>query len=65
MGKEIKTEKRPWQKPELIILVRSRPEEAVLMGCKIATASGPDDAISLCALINVDCLQDCSAFSGS
>jgi len=27
-------EKKPWQKPELIVLVRSRPEEAVLTGCK-------------------------------
>jgi hypothetical protein len=27
-------EKRTWQKPELIVLVRNRPEEAVLESCK-------------------------------
>jgi hypothetical protein len=26
--------KKEWQKPELIVLVRSKPEEAVLAGCK-------------------------------
>jgi len=36
------TEKSAWQRPELIVLVRSRPEEAVLAGCKIPSAnSGP------------------------
>lgn len=27
-------EKPRWQKPELIVLVRSKPEEAVLTACK-------------------------------
>jgi hypothetical protein len=26
--------KKQWQKPELIVLVRSKPEEAVLLVCK-------------------------------
>ena len=26
--------KKVWVKPELIVLVRSKPEEAVLVGCK-------------------------------
>ena len=26
--------KKEWQKPELIVLVRSKPEEAVLAACK-------------------------------
>jgi hypothetical protein len=26
--------KKKWQKPELIVLVRSRPEKAVLKACK-------------------------------
>jgi hypothetical protein len=26
--------KKTWVKPELIVLVRSRPEEAVLLACK-------------------------------
>jgi len=29
--------KKPWQRPELIVLVRSNPEEAVLTSCKIGT----------------------------
>ena len=28
--------KKPWQKPKLIILERGRPEEVVLLGCKMA-----------------------------
>jgi len=30
--------RRTWSKPELIVLVRSGPEEAVLNACKSATA---------------------------
>ncbi len=36
MNEEIKTEKKQWTKPELIVLVRSKPEEAVLTNCKSA-----------------------------
>jgi len=27
--------RKEWQKPELIVLVRSKPEEAVLGACKV------------------------------
>lgn len=27
-------EKRDWKKPELIVLVRGKSEEAILLGCK-------------------------------
>lgn len=30
--------KKTWQAPQLLIVVRSRPEEAVLMVCKMGTA---------------------------
>ncbi len=40
MTEPIKIEKKPWQKPELIILVRSKPEEMVLSSCKISPTSG-------------------------
>lgn len=37
--------KKTWQAPQLIILTRSRPEEAILTGCKVygggGTASSP------------------------
>jgi hypothetical protein len=28
--------KKTWQKPKLIILARGRPEESVLLGCKMS-----------------------------
>jgi len=30
----MKTNKVQWNKPELLVLTRSNPEEAVLVGCK-------------------------------
>lgn len=30
-----------WEKPELIVLVRNRPEEAVLAACKVQHGTGP------------------------
>ena len=35
---EQQTQKKEWKKPELIVLVRGKPEEAVLTACKV---SGP------------------------
>ena len=32
--------KRPWIKPELIVIVRGGPEESILSTCKV-TGSGP------------------------
>jgi len=34
--------KKAWVKPELIVLVRSLPEVAVLTACKYHIQSGPD-----------------------
>jgi hypothetical protein len=33
-------EKKEWKSPELVVLVRSKPEEAVLAACKAGPASG-------------------------
>lgn len=33
--------KKEWMTPELIVLVRGRPEERVLDACKDGSASGP------------------------
>jgi len=41
LGNKNPTDKKPWQKPELIVLVRSNPEESVLTVCKNASAAGP------------------------
>jgi hypothetical protein len=35
-------EKKTWIEPELIVLVRSKPEEAVLYACKVWNGSGPN-----------------------
>jgi len=40
MNKESRPEKKAWQKPELTVLVRSEPEEAVLAGCKAQKVAG-------------------------
>jgi hypothetical protein len=34
-------ENKEWTEPELIVLVRSKPEEAVLSACKEYTGGGP------------------------
>jgi len=33
--------KRAWQQPKLLVLIRARPEENVLLACKGTFASGP------------------------
>lgn len=33
--------KKVWTKPQLIVVVRARPEEAVLLGCKTSLGAGP------------------------
>ena len=44
-------EKQPWGSPQLIVLVRGMPEEAVLVACKtILLASGPLVGASACGL---------------
>ena len=42
--------KKQWQTPELIILSRGRPEEAVLASCKASQSSGgqPGNGFSGC-----------------
>lgn len=50
--------KKDWQKPELIVLVRSKPEEAVLGTCKgtiATTAPGPNGR--LCASAPNNCMN--------
>jgi hypothetical protein len=36
-----------WQKPKLIILYRGRPEESVLLGCKIAASGVASGAVAV------------------
>jgi hypothetical protein len=56
----METEKKPqakkeWKTPELIVLVRSNPEEAVLLGCKDCGLAGAGTHYSCCmAGLNCD-----------
>jgi hypothetical protein len=45
----METEKKQWTKPELLVLVRNKPEEAVLVTCKGVNA-GPLAGYSACSL---------------
>jgi len=51
--------KRDWLEPELIVLVRNKPEEAVLTSCKGATSSAdPYNSQTLCQGLS-NCPTDC------
>jgi hypothetical protein len=57
--------KEKWEKPKLIVLVRSRPEEAVLQACKTggsATPWGADNTFFRCTqkVTMYDCSAGCS-----
>jgi hypothetical protein len=43
--------KKEWERPELIVLARSKPEEAVLTACKF-TGSGPSSFENWCKLVS-------------
>ena len=59
-------EKKQWQKPELIVLVRSKPEEAVLQGCKEYNLDGAGTHASICYYNEPDsCDWECYALLGS
>jgi hypothetical protein len=57
-----KTEKKQWQKPELIVLTRNNPEERVLAGCKGCTdppTSGPSNGSYNCVDGPMPACYDC------
>jgi hypothetical protein len=41
---------KTWEKPKLVVLLRGKPEEAVLETCKSAGQSGPGITYAGCAL---------------
>jgi len=55
--------KKLWKKPKLIVLVRGKPEEAVLGACKnLDERSGPSDFhLSIYCLIEAPGMRDCVA----
>jgi len=54
--------RRAWSRPELIVLVRSGPEEAVLTICKVAVplvGLGPTWANQSCYVNGPSCVKGC------
>jgi len=59
--------KKEWTEPELIVLMRSGPEEAVLTACKQYNNSlrnGPTSTYNWCAT-TVPCFPGCNANAAS
>ena len=52
-----KQTKKDWKKPELIVLVRSKPEETVLLQCKHDFSNGPYQPLT-CNVNGVSCDQN-------
>jgi hypothetical protein len=53
--------KKEWVAPELLVLVRSHPEEAVLAACKF-TASGDTITASAAGCMSLECDAVCSTW---
>lgn len=62
----MKNESKKWQKPELIALVRSKPEEAVMTACKTyMNINGPQSSQGDCYSGNQSNCSACSDRSSS
>ena len=58
-------ERKMWEKPELVVLLRSKPEEAVLAFCKLsAGSSGPINGAGWCGNATGGC-PACAVFGSS
>ena len=61
---EQSTQKKEWKSPELIVLVRSKPEEAVLTSCKnVSTPGDPVSSNDNCTTV-VMCIE-CASLGSS
>jgi hypothetical protein len=60
--------KKVWKKPQLVVLMRSRPEEIILQICKVdwpATGLGAQNDFNICASVGTSCTVLCSGASSS
>jgi hypothetical protein len=63
--KKLQAKKR-WEQPQLLVLMRSNPEEAVLTACKIAAQPGSSEtAAGNCIVYKLGCANDCTVRVGS
>ena len=51
--------RRPWMKPQLIVLERGSAEENVLQVCKCVSLRGPKDRLMNCKFVQCGNLVDC------
>jgi hypothetical protein len=66
MNVQEKTCKKPWEKPELCILVRHKPEEAVLATCKaLPNYGGPFTTLGACTQSSGMSCVGCNSQAGS
>ncbi len=56
--------KKVWQKPELVVLVRGKPEESVLAACKGGTVTGAGIQKDYCKG-PLSCGPDCAGIAPS
>ena len=59
---------KAWEKPKLIVLVRNRPEEAVLGACKYFHVSGAQSGFNGCQVTpppTVVCTTNCNLWTAS
>jgi hypothetical protein len=54
-----------WEKPQLIILARSKPEEAVLTACKTDATAGGNASQNAGCYSATACDARCEGFDGS
>lgn len=59
------TTRRAWSRPELVVLVRSRPEESVLTACKSWAGQKGHDSINYACLALSGPCTDCNAIPDS
>jgi hypothetical protein len=59
--------RQTWSRPQLIVIARSGPEEAVLTACKTPLAPGSSTAYhaTLCKVLLAGSCQRCSTRTGS
>lgn len=58
--------KKKWVKPELVILVRNKPEEALLLACKGDGSHGPNNDNVWCEINGLPhCGPVCATFATS
>jgi hypothetical protein len=58
--------KKTWQRPKLTILLRGRPEEMVLAGCKMTpTSTGASNKNNGCYAKNNCAVRDCQVIAPS